>query len=86
MHCATIIAMDGRMWHTSGANITTGEACALLFGYRCAALLRPQMNWNATLAMATQQQMTPKMRHWLGLDAAANVHLAKPLQQVASAD
>ena len=46
--------MDGRMWHTSGANVTATEERALLFGYYCAPFLRPQTNWNAALSPATQ--------------------------------
>jgi fumagillin biosynthesis dioxygenase len=72
----SIIAMDGRVWHTSGANITPDEDRALLFGYYCAPFLRPQVNWNAALSPATQAAVGPDLRRWLGLDAGANVNLA----------
>ena len=46
------VAMDGRLWHTSGANITAGEERALLFGYYSKAFLRPQVNWNTPRGLA----------------------------------
>jgi len=72
----SIIAMEGRVWHTSGANITDDEDRALLFGYYTAPFLRPQVNWNVTLSPAVQAGLEPDMRHWLGLEAQANVGLA----------
>ncbi|HLZ85330.1 MAG TPA: phytanoyl-CoA dioxygenase family protein [Caulobacteraceae bacterium] len=72
----SIIAMEGRMWHTSGANVTADEDRALLFGYYTAPFLRPQVNHNVTLSAETQASLDPQMRHWLGLDAEANVGLA----------
>src|SRR5262249_2655123 len=48
------VAMEGRLWHTSGANITADQDRALLFGYYTRPFLRPQVNWNAALSAATQ--------------------------------
>jgi hypothetical protein len=72
----SIIVMDGRVWHTSGANVTADEDRALLFGYYSADFLRPQVNWNALLSAQTQGSLDPWMRARLGLDAAANVRVA----------
>jgi ectoine hydroxylase-related dioxygenase (phytanoyl-CoA dioxygenase family) len=68
----SIVAMDGRIWHTSGANISKDKDRALLFGYYCAPFLRPQVNWNACLSARTQASLAPEMRQWLGLDVTAN--------------
>ena len=68
----SIIAMEGRIWHTSGANITPDQDRALLFGYYTKPFLRPQVNWNACLSPATQASLGPRMRDWLGLDVTAN--------------
>jgi ectoine hydroxylase-related dioxygenase (phytanoyl-CoA dioxygenase family) len=68
----SIIAMEGRMWHTSGANITPDQDRALLFGYYTKPFLRQQVNWNAALSAGTQAQLSPQMRGWLGLDVNAN--------------
>jgi fumagillin biosynthesis dioxygenase len=75
----SVIAMDGRLWHTSGANRTANEERALLFGYYSRDFLRPQQNWNATLSPATIAGLSPNMNALLGLGASANVGLAQPL-------
>jgi fumagillin biosynthesis dioxygenase len=75
-----IVAMDGRMWHTSGANVTADQDRALLFGYYTKPFLRPQVNWNACLSPATQASLLPEMREWLGLDVTANTGEAPDLR------
>ena len=68
----SVIAMDGRLWHTSGANITADQERALLFGYYAKAFLRPQVNWNAALSPATQASLDPEFADLLGLGVTAN--------------
>lgn len=75
----SVIAMDGRVWHTSGSNITTDEDRALLFGYYSRGFLRPQMNWNVVLSPEVQSELDPQFRRLLGLDASANIALATEL-------
>ncbi len=72
----SIVAMEGRLWHTSGINQTRGEERALLFGYYSRSFIRPQWNFNVGLSEATKSKLSPQMRHWLGLELTANV---KPL-------
>jgi hypothetical protein len=74
------VVMDGRMWHTSGANVTEGEDRALLFGYYTAPFLRQQVNWNAGLSAATQSTLSAQMRAWLGLEVNANLGLAADMR------
>ena len=68
----SIVAMDGRVWHTSGANVTTDEQRALLFGYYSKPFLRPQVNWNAALSPATQATLSAELHERLGMGVAAN--------------
>lgn len=75
----SIIAMDGRLWHTSGANVTADEERALLFGYYSRDFIRPQTNWNASLSPATIASLSPRMHALLGLGPTANINLAAPL-------
>lgn len=75
----SIVAMDGRMWHTSGANITPDQERALLFGYYSKPFLRPQVNWNAALSPATQAGLDEELRDLLGLGVTANVGKAVDL-------
>ena len=80
----SFIVMEGRMWHTSGANITPDQDRALLFGYYTAPFLRQQVNWNAGLSPQTQASLSPQMRQWLGLDLTANTGRAvdlRPLEE-----
>ena len=68
----SIIVTDGRLWHTSGANVTKDGDRALLFAYYSAAFLRPMINWNVAIDPAIQPGFPPDLRRLLGLDALAN--------------
>jgi len=76
----SIVVMDGRIWHTSGANVSKSRERALLFGYYSRSFIRPQQNWNACLSEETVASFSSQMGAWLGLDARANVKLAEPLR------
>jgi ectoine hydroxylase-related dioxygenase (phytanoyl-CoA dioxygenase family) len=69
----SIIAMDGRVWHTSGANTTADEDRALAFAFYCAPHVRPQWNHSVGLSADTQAACSPTLRYRLGLDAWQNV-------------
>src|SRR5262245_1191690 len=76
----SIAVMDGRMWHTSGANVSKDRERALLFGYYSRSFIRQQQNWNASLSPETIEDLSPQLRDWLGLEARANVKLAQRLR------
>lgn len=82
----SIIIMDGRLWHTSGENVTADEERAIVFGYYSAAFLRPQVNWNVLLAADTQQNLSRQSRQWLGLNGTANMLSADFVAGPASTD
>ncbi len=69
----SVIFMEGRIWHTSGRNITEAEERALLFGYYTKPFLRPQWNFTRALRSEVQDTMSPLMRYRLGLDAQTNM-------------
>jgi hypothetical protein len=75
----SIIAMDGRVWHTSGANITEDEDRAMMFGYYSRDFLRPQVNWNVILSPETQASLDDELRQLLGLGAAGNASVGHAL-------
>jgi len=75
----SLIAMDGRVWHTSGANRTANKERALLFGYYARSFIRPQWNFNVGLSDETKATLSPELKNWLGLGITANV---KPLKGV----
>lgn len=68
----SIVAMDGRVWHTSGANVTADEDRALLFGFYCRPFVRPQWNHPVGLSAATQAGLGERLRYRLGLDPWLN--------------
>jgi ectoine hydroxylase-related dioxygenase (phytanoyl-CoA dioxygenase family) len=68
-----VVAMDGRLWHTSGANITIDEDRPLLFGYYTRPFVRPQWNHPVALRPEVQAELDPVMRTRLGLDIALNI-------------
>ncbi len=72
----SIIAMDGRMWHTSGANTSRDRERALLFGYYSRDFVRPQVNWNAALSPDTQAHITQPLFDRLGLGPTANINVS----------
>jgi len=69
----SIIVMEGRVWHTSGSNVTADEDRALLFGYYTKPFIRPQWNFTAALSPERQAAMSPLMRYRLGLDPSLNM-------------
>jgi ectoine hydroxylase-related dioxygenase (phytanoyl-CoA dioxygenase family) len=63
----SVILMDGRLWHTSGANTTEDRERALLFAFYARSFLRHQNNWNRSLSRETRRRLSPQLREWLGL-------------------
>lgn len=78
----SVMFMDGRIWHTSGANVSQSRERALLFGYYSRSFIRQQQNWNAALSDATIATLSPQMQAWLGLEARANARLAERLVRI----
>lgn len=76
----SIVVMDGRVWHTSGANVSSSRERALLFGYYSRSFVRQQQNWNVSLSPETLAGLSPQLQAWLGLEARANVKLGARLR------
>ncbi len=64
----SIVAMDGRLWHTSGANRSVDRPRRILIAFYVASFIRTQYNWAALLAPPAQRALTPSLRQLLGLD------------------
>lgn len=69
----SIVAMDGRVWHTSGRNVTADEDRALAFAFYCRPYVRPQFNHSVALRPEVQAELTPVQRYRLGVDLWQNV-------------
>ncbi len=77
----SLIVMDGRVWHTSGANVTADEERCMMFGHYTPSFLRPQVNWNVALSEGVKAGLTAEMRAWLGLELIPNVPAAFLIQE-----
>ena len=63
----SVILMDGRLWHTSGENVTADKERALLFAFYARSFLRHQNNWFRSLSPETRDGLDPQLSEWLGL-------------------
>ena len=70
----SVIVMEGRLWHTSGVNVTKDEKRALLFALYSRNFLRQQMNWEALLAAETKSSLDGNARALFGLGPLSNVY------------
>ena len=68
----SVVAMEGRLWHTSGANVTADEDRALLFCYYSRDFVRQQVNWEATLSPETKARLDVNARGLLGMGPISN--------------
>ncbi len=62
----SLLAMDGRTWHQTGANTTASVERAAILPYYAQRWLRPQVNWNAALWPETVASLDPEFLHMLG--------------------
>ncbi len=63
----SVIIMHGRMWHTSGENISTDRERCLLFALYASGYLRLQANWWQIVPQETRDVMSPELQQRLGL-------------------
>ena len=75
----SVLVMEGRVWHTSGANVTADEDRALLFGYYTKPFIRPQWNFTAAMSPERQAESSELLRYRLGLDITLNSDASKVL-------
>lgn len=78
----SIIAMDGRVWHTSGANVTQSERRAMMFAYYTRDFIRPQVNWAAVLSPETQASLDDEEREMFGLGPMGNIRIGGGLTRL----
>lgn len=63
----SVILMDGRLWHTSGANTSADRERAMAFVFYARSFLRHQNNWGRSLSRETKATLDPQLKEWLGL-------------------
>lgn len=75
----SLIAMDARVWHTSGENTSADERRAMLFAYYSCDFVRQQVNWEAALSEETKLALDDDARAMFGMGAMANVRIGSKL-------
>jgi ectoine hydroxylase-related dioxygenase (phytanoyl-CoA dioxygenase family) len=70
----SVILMDGRLWHTSGANTSADRERSLLFAFYTRSYLRPQTNWWRSIPADRQRDLTPELQQLLALDFGNMAH------------
>ena len=64
----TLLFLDGRTWHGTGANTTDGDIRRALFSYFCQQWIRLQENHSASLKPEVVASMSPTLRRLCGFD------------------
>jgi fumagillin biosynthesis dioxygenase len=78
----SLIAMEGRLWHTSGANVTRDEQRRMMFAYYGMDFIRPQVNWEAVLPQRVKDGLDDDARRLLGLGGSANTRIGGALTRL----
>lgn len=78
----SIVCMDGRVWHTSGSNISKDSDRALLFAHYTVPFLRGQVNWAASLSKEQIGSLSPQMKEWMGVNRDGNLGVVKGVNKV----
>jgi ectoine hydroxylase-related dioxygenase (phytanoyl-CoA dioxygenase family) len=78
----SLIAMEGRLWHTSGKNISGDQQRRMLFAYYSTDFIRPQVNWALCLLPDVQSAMDERTRGLFGLTAKANTRMGAALTRL----
>ena len=81
----SFIAMDGRLWHTSGANVTADEQRRMLFAYYAMDFIRPQINWAEALSPEVKTGLDDDARKLLGVGVMGNTRIGGALTRLSPA-
>jgi len=78
----SFIAMDGRLWHTSGNNVTADQQRRMMFAYYSADFIRQEINWALALPREVQTAMDDDTRARFALSAMGHVRIAAELTAI----
>jgi ectoine hydroxylase-related dioxygenase (phytanoyl-CoA dioxygenase family) len=71
----SVVAMDARVWHHTGANTTVDERRAALLLYFVNWFIIPQSDWAAMIPPELRDDLSPLMLELLGFREKASMHL-----------
>jgi ectoine hydroxylase-related dioxygenase (phytanoyl-CoA dioxygenase family) len=80
----SFVAMEGRVWHTSGRNVTADARRRMLFAYYSSDFIRQQANWEAALPAEIKDAMDPEARRLFGLGPLGNARIGGGLTRLKS--
>jgi ectoine hydroxylase-related dioxygenase (phytanoyl-CoA dioxygenase family) len=75
----SFIVMEGRLWHTSGANVTRSERRRMMFAYYSSDFVRQQMNWALILPSEVQAGMDAETRQLFGISELGNARIGSQI-------
>lgn len=78
----SFVAMEGRVWHTSGANVTQDERRAMAFAYYTRDFIRPQVNWAMVMPPEVQAALDDEARQMLGISTMGNIRIGGGLTRL----
>jgi len=78
----SFIAMEGRLWHTSGSNVTADEQRRMMFAYYSSDFIRQEVNWACALHEDVQAGMDANARERFGLTPSGNIRLVMELTAI----
>jgi hypothetical protein len=78
----SFIAMDGRLWHTSGSNVTADEQRRMMFAYYSSDFIRQEVNWAHALPADVQAGMAPGTRARFALTPSGHTRIAVELTAI----
>lgn len=78
----SFIAMEGRLWHTSGSNVTVDQQRRMMFAYYSSDFIRQEMNWALALPQEVQAAMDARTRERFALTPFGHTRIAVELTAI----
>ncbi len=80
----SFVAMEGRLWHTSGCNTSESEQRRMMFAYYSTDFIRQQANWVLCLPPQVQDSMDDKARALFGISPVGNTRIGAAKTRLAT--
>jgi len=78
----SFVAMEGRLWHTSGHNTTKDQQRRMMFAYYSTDFIRPQVNWACCLPPEVQSTLDGRAKSLFGITPMANTRIGAALTRL----
>ncbi len=78
----SFVAMEGRLWHTSGCNTSADEQRRMMFAYYSADFIRPQANWALCLPPDVVAAMDDRTKALFGVTPIGNTRIGAAMTRL----